>query len=336
MRYVILLALIGILFTDMPAAAQGIDINVPGSRLKIDDDGGMLVEVPGSSLTIIPDAEPITDLQPTTPQYHDTRRRPQTRSGNYANADLSGMDFSGQDLTGADFGNATLRGAIFHGANLSQATMANADLSQADLSQANLTGADLGNATLRQANLTNANFTHAILANADLSYTLAAGTIFTGADMGNANTQGMVRRAAPPVMVQAPPVIVSTVIRDKLKVGVQSKIDLTVNFDFNSDHLTNDGARQVAEIAAALNDPALATTRVMIEGHTDSIGSYAYNLKLSERRAERVRQTLINQYSIPVSRLQAQGFGESRPVASNDNDLGRAKNRRVILVNIGS
>jgi OOP family OmpA-OmpF porin len=69
---------------------------------------------------------------------------------------------------------------------------------------------------------------------------------------------------------------------------------------------------------------------VVAEGHTDSIGSVSYNLKLSERRANSVRDYLITQ-GVPADRLEAKGFGKSQPVASNDTPEGRAMNRRVEL-----
>ncbi|WP_305906939.1 OmpA family protein [Methylomarinum sp. Ch1-1] len=68
---------------------------------------------------------------------------------------------------------------------------------------------------------------------------------------------------------------------------------------------------------------------VEIQGHTDSIGSEAYNQKLSERRAKAVKQELVNQ-GVDGSRLTTVGFGESRPVASNHTAEGRAQNRRVV------
>ena len=69
-----------------------------------------------------------------------------------------------------------------------------------------------------------------------------------------------------------------------------------------------------------------------LEGHTDSKGDDAYNQRLSERRAESVRRWLIDRERLDPSRLGARGWGESRPVASNDTDAGRQKNRRVEVV----
>jgi outer membrane protein OmpA-like peptidoglycan-associated protein len=74
---------------------------------------------------------------------------------------------------------------------------------------------------------------------------------------------------------------------------------------------------------------------VEIQGHTDSRGSKGYNLKLSQARAEAVRNYLIKNHSISPERLIARGYGEERPIASNDTEEGRAKNRRVEFVILG-
>lgn len=68
---------------------------------------------------------------------------------------------------------------------------------------------------------------------------------------------------------------------------------------------------------------------VTIEGHTDNIGSAEYNLDLSHRRAQAVRQMLIGRFGVSAARLKAKGYGYSRPVESNATDQGRAHNRRV-------
>ena len=69
--------------------------------------------------------------------------------------------------------------------------------------------------------------------------------------------------------------------------------------------------------------------QITVEGHTDSIGSEAYNQKLAEQRASAVKQTLVEQ-GIEANRLQDRGYGESKPVASNSTREGRAHNRRVV------
>ena len=83
----------------------------------------------------------------------------------------------------------------------------------------------------------------------------------------------------------------------------------------------------LAEVADAIKSAELKGVR--IEGHTDSDGSELYNLKLSQARADSVRTHLVEIEGIDSSLLEAIGFGESRPLASNDTPGGKAKNRRV-------
>ncbi|MGE0174156.1 MAG: OmpA family protein [Oligoflexales bacterium] len=70
-------------------------------------------------------------------------------------------------------------------------------------------------------------------------------------------------------------------------------------------------------------------TKLVVEGHTDSMGSDAYNLDLSVRRAQTIRNILISQYGLDPHKVEAVGYGESRPIADNGNFQGRQDNRRV-------
>lgn len=101
-----------------------------------------------------------------------------------------------------------------------------------------------------------------------------------------------------------------------------------VNFAFNSD-VVDASSLVVLEVAAEAlrNNPGV---RVKVEGYTDSIGADAYNMSLSERRAESVRRVLVEK-GVPAPRLSAEGFGKSNPVASNATEDGRRLNRRVEL-----
>ncbi len=74
--------------------------------------------------------------------------------------------------------------------------------------------------------------------------------------------------------------------------------------------------------------------KISIEGHTDSVGDDAANQDLSKRRAASVKAYLMEKYSIEDARLQSQGFGESKPVDSNDTPEGRQNNRRVELIKL--
>ena len=77
-----------------------------------------------------------------------------------------------------------------------------------------------------------------------------------------------------------------------------------------------------------LSDPKL---KLEIQGHTDNVGGVDYNMTLSENRARAVYDALISR-GIEPSRLRYRGFGFSRPIASNDTEEGRAKNRRTEFV----
>jgi OOP family OmpA-OmpF porin len=71
--------------------------------------------------------------------------------------------------------------------------------------------------------------------------------------------------------------------------------------------------------------------QVELAGYTDNVGSASYNLKLSQKRAEAVKEYLTVEQNIDASRIQAKGYGKENPVASNDTDEGRERNRRVEL-----
>jgi len=70
--------------------------------------------------------------------------------------------------------------------------------------------------------------------------------------------------------------------------------------------------------------------RIEVQGHTDSTGSERYNLQLSQRRAEAVREYLIAQGVAP-GQVEARGYGEMQPIADNSTAEGRARNRRVVM-----
>jgi outer membrane protein OmpA-like peptidoglycan-associated protein len=100
-------------------------------------------------------------------------------------------------------------------------------------------------------------------------------------------------------------------------------------FDFDKATLRRDVEFNLVKIATILNQ--FAEMNVIIEGHTDNIGTDEYNLGLSQRRAQAVDEFLVSQ-GVIKERLSWEGYGESRPVAENDTDENRQKNRRVDLV----
>ncbi len=102
-----------------------------------------------------------------------------------------------------------------------------------------------------------------------------------------------------------------------------------VLFDFNKATLKPAFREKLAKLSGILL--AYPSLHLALEGHTDSVGSDAYNQTLSEKRAFAVRDYLVAQ-GINGNGITAQGFGKANPVASNDTDAGRAQNRRVDLV----
>ena len=105
-----------------------------------------------------------------------------------------------------------------------------------------------------------------------------------------------------------------------------------IHFDVDSAHIQPRSEPVIAEIAQIMQEtPGL---RFQVEGHTDSDGGAAYNLGLSQRRAQAVVDDLVNRYKIARSRLVAKGFGLTKPVASNASDAGKALNRRVELLRL--
>jgi OOP family OmpA-OmpF porin len=101
-----------------------------------------------------------------------------------------------------------------------------------------------------------------------------------------------------------------------------------VTFEVNSARLTAD-SRVVLE-AVAKDLVKYPRLRIELQGHTDSSGSDAYNLKLSQQRAESVRALLLEQ-GVAADQVVARGYGETMPVADNTTNDGRAKNRRVVM-----
>ena len=100
-------------------------------------------------------------------------------------------------------------------------------------------------------------------------------------------------------------------------------------FDFDKYEVKSEALPLLDHIAKIMNDnPKM---KVQIEGHTDSKGSVEYNQGLSERRANAIKSSLVKRNMVDAKRLNAVGFGEGKPIAANDTEAGRAKNRRVDL-----
>jgi hypothetical protein len=107
----------------------------------------------------------------------------------------------------------------------------------------------------------------------------------------------------------------------------QIQIDSVIHFEFDKANIRPQSYPILDDVASVIKaNPGIK--RVMIEGNTDSVGSDQYNQRLSERRAASVKTYLVNK-GVNAGILDTVGYGESRPVATNDTAEGRAKNRRV-------
>ena len=118
------------------------------------------------------------------------------------------------------------------------------------------------------------------------------------------------------------------------KIAVGTKIVLkNIFFDFDKATLRPESTAELARLLELLND--VPTLKIEISGHTDSKGADDYNKKLSERRAKSVTDYLISK-GISASRLRSAGYGEEKPIATNDTDEGRQLNRRTEFEIIGN
>ncbi|MGV6807560.1 MAG: OmpA family protein [bacterium] len=105
-------------------------------------------------------------------------------------------------------------------------------------------------------------------------------------------------------------------------------IRLNVEFDFDRATVRAIYGDELLAVANAMKEHS--DIELVLEGHTDWVGTDNYNQGLSERRAAAVKAKLVEDYGIPGNRISTVGYGESRPVATNETDEGRQRNRRVI------
>lgn len=105
-------------------------------------------------------------------------------------------------------------------------------------------------------------------------------------------------------------------------------ISLNVEFDFDSAEPRPEHRPEVERVADFMD--SYPSSSVTMEGHTDSTGPEKYNQGLSERRAKTIADMLVNEFGIRSGRVSTRGYGESRPIATNDTREGRQHNRRVV------
>jgi outer membrane protein OmpA-like peptidoglycan-associated protein len=137
----------------------------------------------------------------------------------------------------------------------------------------------------------------------------------------------------PPVVAPAPVAEPAPVVEPAPAPAPQPAIiekgrqTLNVEFDFDKATIKKGYYNDIDNLVKVMKDyPDL---NVVIEGHTDNVGSDAYNKKLSQRRADAVKKYMVDKGGIDANRLKAEGFGESKPIASNETKEGQQQNRRV-------
>jgi len=107
-------------------------------------------------------------------------------------------------------------------------------------------------------------------------------------------------------------------------------ITLVVDFDSGKSNIKEQYRDEIAKVGDYMKQ--YPTTTAVIEGHTDNVGGYEYNMKLSLERAKATVNYLVQNFGIDPSRLSAKGYGYTRRIAYNKTSEGRAKNRRINAV----
>jgi outer membrane protein OmpA-like peptidoglycan-associated protein len=114
--------------------------------------------------------------------------------------------------------------------------------------------------------------------------------------------------------------------------STKPKIDLDIQFDYNSANITATSMPSVQALGEALTDAKLKGSTFVVAGHTDAVGGLAYNQDLSERRADTIKRYLIEKYGIAGADLVAVGYGKTKP--KDPNAPMDPINRRVQVVNM--
>jgi outer membrane protein OmpA-like peptidoglycan-associated protein len=137
----------------------------------------------------------------------------------------------------------------------------------------------------------------------------------------------MANALCPPVVRAAPPPPPPAPVLPPPPPPPPAMVNLEVFFDTDKAVIKPESFDRIEEFANFLK--AHPELKAEIQGHTDSDASDQYNMGLSQRRADAVRNALIERYGIAPDRLTAKGFGETQPIASNATPEGKAKNRRI-------
>lgn len=133
--------------------------------------------------------------------------------------------------------------------------------------------------------------------------------------------------APKPVVIPQP--IIVTPPQPVANLPIRNERQFTVLFDFDSTKITANTASELGEMAEFIRTRR-TINNIVLEGHTDSKGSESYNTKLSQARANTAKDILVNKYGADSVKLTPIGYGELRPVDTNNTEQGRQNNRRVV------
>jgi outer membrane protein OmpA-like peptidoglycan-associated protein len=156
-------------------------------------------------------------------------------------------------------------------------------------------------------------------------YRLYAGINYTIGPLWDDGKDRVVKRQKHKLKVKKPDQPVEAVVTET----VETFTIPNIHFQYDSDRIVLAGATQALEQVAQALRTNPHYRLISVQGHTDAIASDEYNQDLSQRRADTIRKYMIQKLRIPADKIEAVGFGESVPVASNDNYQGRQLNRRV-------
>lgn len=138
-------------------------------------------------------------------------------------------------------------------------------------------------------------------------------------------------KPAPAPVAPAPVVVVKEVTPEEpVAQVVVEPVNLNIKFANDSAVIDKEYFPKIKAVGSYLVDNPEA--KILVEGHTDSRGAASYNKVLSEKRAQAVANVLVNELDIDASRISTVGYGEERPLATNDTEAGRQINRRVVTL----
>jgi outer membrane protein OmpA-like peptidoglycan-associated protein len=138
-----------------------------------------------------------------------------------------------------------------------------------------------------------------------------------------AGSAKVIEPSAPPVLAEAPEEPARVELTDD-RIVIREKIQ----FDYNKATIKPESDSLLAEIAKVMNENP-QVKKIRIEGHASSEGGHDYNVKLSKNRAKAVLDHLVKKGKVDKKRLESDGYGPDRPIASNETETGREANRRV-------